>query len=108
MQVRAAQAGESVGYGAAQTLERATRIAILGVGYADGYHRLAGSADGRPGAQAMLNGVAAPIIGRISMDLIAVDVSAPAFDGLRPGDWVDLINDHFTVNHGASLAQTIG
>src|SRR4029079_8395661 len=48
--VREAEAGETVGYGATETVKRPSRIAILGAGYADGYHRLAGSSDSRPGA----------------------------------------------------------
>jgi alanine racemase len=108
LQVRHARAGETVGYGARQTLQRDSRIAILGVGYADGYHRIAGSTDEVQGAFIALNGSLAPFAGRISMDLIAADITEPAFAALKAGDWIDLINAHYTVNHVAKAAQTIG
>ena len=108
LQVRSGAPGETVGYGAAQTLTRASRIAILGVGYADGYHRIAGSTDDEKGASAWINGVEAPLVGRISMDLIAIDVSNPQLDGVKPGDWADLINAQYTVNDVAKHARTIG
>ena len=108
MQIRHAQAGEAVGYGARQTLQRDSRIAILGVGYADGYHRLAGSTDEVAGASVVIDGSLAPLVGRISMDLMAVDITDPAFGHLQAGDHVDLINETYTVNDVAKVAQTIG
>ncbi|WP_375570030.1 alanine racemase [Ahrensia marina] len=105
MQVRLAKAGDIVGYGATKTLERDSRIAILGVGYADGYHRLVGNA---PDAHVMINDQPAPMLGRVSMDLIATDITEPHFDDVRPGMFVELINSKLTVDVVAGWAKTIG
>lgn len=104
--VREAKRGETVGYGATQTLKRAARIAILGIGYADGYHRAAGSADGRPGARAFVRGKPAPLVGRVSMDLIAIDVSDIA--GVARGDTAELFGPNIPVDEAAGHAGTIG
>ncbi|MEM1286802.1 MAG: alanine racemase [Pseudomonadota bacterium] len=108
MQVRRAHAGETVGYGAAETLKADARLAILGAGYADGFHRLSGSSDGRPGGSVKLNGASAPLVGRVSMDLMAADISAPVFDEVQAGDLATLINEAWTVDNAAAAMETIG
>ena len=75
LQVREAAAGETVGYGAGRTLTRATRIAILAAGYADGYLRAAGSSDRRSRSFRPSRRPPLPLVGRVSMDLMAVDVT---------------------------------
>jgi alanine racemase len=106
LQVRDVDAGQSVGYGAVEKLAQRTRIATLGVGYADGYHRLAGSSDQRQGGFAHIGETYLPIVGRVSMDLITVDVSeAP---GAAVGDWVELIGHHIPLDDVAAHAGTIG
>jgi alanine racemase len=104
--VRDGQAGETVGYGATETLKRPSRLAILAAGYADGYHRLAGSSDARPGASVILRGREAPIVGRISMDLMAVDVTD--IDGIARGDWAELFGPNMPIDRVARHAGTIG
>ncbi len=106
LQVRDVRPGETVGYGATETARQATRVAILAAGYADGYHRLAGSSDRRAGARAFLHGRHAPLIGRVSMDLIAIDVSA--IPGAERGDWVEMIGPNVPVDEVAHHAGTIG
>lgn len=106
LQVREVKAGETCGYGATETFKRASRVAILAAGYADGYHRLAGSSDERPGARAFVHGRYAPLVGRVSMDLIAVDVTGIA--GIERGDWVELIGPNVPVDEVAHRAGTIG
>ncbi len=108
LQIRHAKAGQSVGYGAAQILNRDTRLAILAAGYADGFHRIAGSSNDTPGATATLAGQTAPLVGRISMDLIAIDITDPCFDAVTQGDFATLIDAHTTVDMVAATAQTIG
>jgi len=82
LQLRELSAGDSVGYGATFTAERPMRIAILNIGYADGYLRaFAGH------GQARFDGVPCPIVGRVSMDLIAVDIGTMA---AAEGDWVEV------------------
>lgn len=105
IQVRQAAAGETVGYGAAQTLARPSRIAIVSLGYADGYLRAAGGSDVAPGAPAFVNGVATRLVGRVSMDLVAVDVTdAPC----ERGDFIEVIGPNVSVDAAAAHAGTIG
>lgn len=105
VQVREVPAGETVGYGGRETTRRASRIAILSVGYADGFHRAASSADGAPGARGLLHGRAVALIGRISMDLMAVDVTDVP-EATR-GDAIELIGDTITVQEVAARMGTI-
>jgi alanine racemase len=106
LQVREAKRGETVGYGATETLRQPTRIAIVAAGYADGYHRHAGSSDARPGARAFLHGRYAPLVGRVSMDLIAIDVTD--IPGAERGDWVELFGANIPIDEVAHHAGTIG
>ena len=106
LQIRDAKPGETVGYGATETVKRASRIAIVAAGYADGYPRLAGSTDERYGARAFLHGRHAPLIGRVSMDLITIDVTG--ISGAERGDWVELIGPNVPVDEVARHAGTIG
>ena len=86
VQRRTIRAGETCGYGATWTANADTEAAIVNIGYADGYLRCfagkgAANIDGKP----------LPLIGRVSMDLIALDASAEP--GLAEGDWVTLDYD---------------
>ncbi len=86
LQRRTVRAGESVGYGATWVAERDTEIAIANIGYADGYLRsFAGNGTVKFGEAAL------PLVGRVSMDLIAVDCSAAR--DLAEGDWVAIDYD---------------
>ena len=98
LQRRFIRPGQSVGYGATYVAERRREIAILNVGYADGYLR------GFSGTGAALrDGQRLPVLGRVSMDLLAVDVSmAPE---LRDGDWLDLEFDLPRAAAQAGLSQ---
>ena len=104
--VREAEEGETVGYGATQSLKVPTRLATLSAGYADGYHRLAGGSDERPGARVWVRGQRAPLVGRVSMDLITIDVTD--IPGVARGDWVELFGRHIAVDDVARQAGTIG
>lgn len=84
LQVRTAAPGDTVGYGATFAAARATRLAIVNAGYADGLPRA-------PGGVARVDGVDAPVVGRVSMDLTAIDVTdAPP---IAAGDWLELAFD---------------
>ena len=87
LQVRDVGAGESVGYNATWVAARPSRIAILGVGYADGFPR----ALSNHGA-ACFDGARLPLVGRVSMDLSAYDVTDRS--GISPGDWLELLGPH--------------
>jgi alanine racemase len=106
LHVREAAPGETVGYGATETVRKPTRIAVLGAGYADGYHRAASSADGRPGARVFVRKGYAPLVGRVSMDLMAVDVTG--IPGVARGDWAELFGPNVPVDEVAAHAGTIG
>ena len=69
-------------------------------------HRLAGSSDQRPGARVFLRGRAAPLVGRVSMDLMAVDVTD--IPGAKRGDWAELFGANMPVDEVAAHAGTIG
>ncbi len=106
LQVRTAAAGETVGYGARQTLKRSTRLAVLGVGYADGYHRAAGSTDNIEGASVFIRGRTAPLVGRVSMDLMVADVTEIA--DVHRGDMAELFGPNILLDDVADRAGTIG
>jgi alanine racemase len=108
LQIGEAAAGETVGYGAAQTLTRPTRYATVAVGYADGYPRALGSTDERPGAIGFVNGCAVPMLGRVSMDLTVFDVTDVPPQDLHRGGFVELLGPFFTVDDAAKLVGTIG
>ena len=98
VQRRTIPAGESCGYGATFIAERDTEAAILNIGYADGY--LCGfSTHG----SAFAGEFALPVIGRVSMDLMAIDVDAAP--DLKEGDWVELDYDLPTASRQSGLSQ---
>jgi alanine racemase len=107
LQVRDAAAGETVGYGATRTLKRRSRVAVVSVGYADGIFRSLSTKDGEEGLVVYLGSYAAPILGRVSMDLITVDVTSVPESLSRRGAWVELIGPNVTAQEFAARAGTI-
>ena len=103
LQVRDVDRGETVGYGAAHQMDRPGRIAILALGYADGWLR---SSSHR--GTARIAGKPAPVIGRISMDLVTLDVTGLDPRTVRPGDYADLLDAQYGVDDAAFAAETIG
>ncbi|MGH6728130.1 MAG: alanine racemase [Pseudolabrys sp.] len=108
VQVRSVPRGETVGYDAGWTAKRATRVAVVAVGYADGYLRAASASDDAPGADAIVAGKRCPLAGRVSMDLLAIDITDLPDGSARRGDLVTLIGDGITVDTLANAAGTIG
>ena len=106
--IREAKAGTTVGYGARLKLSRDSRLAIISAGYADGIFRAAGSSDNKKGADAIVAGTRCNVAGRISMDLMAVDVTDVPADKVKRGDLVTLLGDGITVDDLAGHARTIG
>lgn len=107
VRVREVAEGAAVGYGAAFVARRPSRIAVLSAGYADGYLRRAGASDAGPGAMAGVGGVAVPLAGRVSMDLIAVDVTDAPAEAVRVGAWVELFGPTIPIQEVAAAAGTI-
>lgn len=108
IQVRAVARGEAVGYGGAQTVRRDSQVAIVSLGYADGLHRLCGATDNHPGASLRHGGQAYPLIGRVSMDLTAVDITDAPEGSISRGSWLGVLDDTQTVDALARHAGTIG
>ncbi|MCE3256127.1 MAG: alanine racemase region [Nitrobacter vulgaris] len=109
LQTRSIDKGESVGYGATWTARRPTRLAVVSAGYADGYFRAGGSNDGTRGADVVIAGTRCPVAGRISMDLLAVDITdLPSHAKVRRGHLATLIGEGITVNELAHHFGTIG
>ncbi|HUS97010.1 MAG TPA: alanine racemase [Hyphomicrobiaceae bacterium] len=108
LQVRDTAAGETVGYGASHVLTRPARIATIGCGYADGFLRAIGPSGSALGPMGFIGDYPVPVIGRVSMDLITVDVTNVP-DGLAVrGGWVEVMGGRVTVDDLTDRAGTIG
>ena len=107
VQVRRIARGDTVGYGAAFSAARASRIAVVAVGYGDGYLRAAGAAKGKPAAEVIIAGKRCPLVGAVSMDLIAVDVTDLPDGSARRGDLVTLIGGDIGIDELAAACGTI-
>ncbi len=133
IQIRYAKAGETVSYGATETLKRDTKIAVCAVGYADGYHRSIGLKTGQnaPGndtplarsqygtnADSVRNehgsragfvcGRHVPILGRVTMDFTMFDVTEVPDAQLDEAQWVELFGQNITLDDVARAGGTIG
>lgn len=120
LQVKSAAPGETVGYGGAETVLPSTLnesgrrvIATISAGYADGYIRSAGSSDTRKGAFGAWRNQPVPLIGRVSMDLISVDLTEhPDVKQITKtgctDEWIELIGPNIPVDDVATSAGTIG
>src|SRR2546430_1068056 len=108
VQIRNVERGESVGYGGTWTARRPTRLAIVSAGYAGGYFRAGGSNDGTRGAEVIVAGKRCPVAGRVSMDLIAIDITDLEKNAVRRGHMATLIGDGITVDELAHHFGTIG
>ena len=99
LQARVVPRGESIGYGAAFTAKNTTRVAILAAGYADGVPRAA-----HPLGAVWFDGARRPMLGRVSMDLIAVDITD--CDAARPGAMMQILGPDLPVDDAAAAAGT--
>ena len=101
--------GESIGYGSIFTAQRDTTVGVVACGYADGYPRLAsiGNKNGQPNlaAPAAVDGKLTQLIGRVSMDMLFVDLTDIPTAGI--GSQVELWGDLILVNDVARTANTI-
>lgn len=97
-----ARAGESVGYGATVTLKEDTLIATCAIGYADGILR-----SGSNKIVTYLGDTPCPVMGRISMDLVTIDVSK-AHQHAKSGAWVEFVGQNAKLEEQAARCGTIG
>lgn len=100
LQVREVAAGDTVGYGARFTAEGPRRIAVIGVGYADGVLRSAW-----PGGGVWFEGAFRPFAGRLSMDLATIDVTG--CETARAGEWVELFGPNLPIDDAAKAWGTL-
>ncbi|WP_239670741.1 alanine racemase [Vibrio variabilis] len=102
--VRDVKQGESVGYGATWTSERDTKVGVIAIGYGDGYPRTAPN-----GTPVLVNGRKVPIAGRVSMDMLTVDLGPEALD--RVGDeailWGEELPSEEVANHIGTIAYEL-
>jgi len=113
IQVRDAAPGDTVGYNGQWTAPGPSRLATLSIGYADGYPRAASATDakakaGAPFGEAIIAGRRCPFAGRVSMDLLSVDVTSLPAGAVKRGDLVTLIGDDLTIDEVGARAGTIG
>ncbi len=99
--VRTLPAGHGVSYGRQFVTSRATRVATIGIGYGDGYPRHVSG----QGAEVFINGCRCPILGRVTMDQIMVDVTAAG--EVKEGDEVEMFGPNIPVAEVAEKAGTI-
>ncbi|MFT3966866.1 MAG: alanine racemase [Sphingobium sp.] len=99
LQRRTIRGGESVGYGATYSADRTREAAVLNLGYADGYRR----GFSNSGYATADDGTVLPIMGRVSMDLIVVDVTDRP--SLGEGDWVEIAYDLSQASIASGLSQ---
>lgn len=108
LQVRDVPASETVGYGAVHTARKPTRVATIACGYADGFLRALGGSTDHPGPAGYIGPHPVPIVGRVSMDLITLDVSDVPEDLVYRGAWVEVMGDRVTLDDLTDRAGTIG
>ena len=107
LQVKEVKTGETVGYGAGHTVSRDSRIAVIAIGYADGFFRSQSGSNTRPGGKVAIAGHYAPVVGRVSMDMIGVDITDIPVQPL-PGDMVEILGPHISIDDMADVSNTIG
>lgn len=98
--VKTIKPGARVGYAGTWYCETSTRLGIVAIGYGDGYPRAA-----KTGTPVLINGKRVPLVGRVSMDMIAVDLCTQP--GSKPGDTVTLWGDGLPVEEIAQCSDTI-
>jgi alanine racemase len=107
IQVREVKAGQTVGYGATWTAARDSRIAVLGAGYKDGVPRALSSTAADGPAQVFIAGRRRPVVGRISMDMMAVDITGIPQTSVRRGTRAEIMGPNIPIDEAAAWAGTI-
>jgi alanine racemase len=108
VQIRTVARDQTIGYGAAWTARRNSRIAVVALGYANGLLRAGSASDEHPGGAAIVAGKRCTIVGRISMDLLMIDITDLAEGAVRRGDFATLIGGELSIDEVALAAGTIG
>ncbi|MCF6320353.1 MAG: alanine racemase [Rhizobiaceae bacterium] len=114
VQVRQVNKGDVIGYGGTHVFERDSTVALVAAGYGDGYHRAASGAgvaarnDKSSGGFGAIGGHKVPIIGRISMDLMAFDISKVPAQIIENEAFIELFGHDILLDDAARAAGTIG
>lgn len=108
LQVQDVPSGGRIGYSATYRAASPRRIATIAAGYADGVFRHASAANEESGGAVAIRGKLAPIVGRVSMDLITVDITDVGDPAPERGDFVDLIGPELPLEAVGLNARTIG
>jgi len=108
LQVRDVAPGSTIGYSAAYVAERMMKVAVIAAGYADGTPRHLSTAAGTIGGYVAFSGKPAPIVGRVSMDLITVDITDLEDNIPERCDWAELIGPTITLEDVGMASGTIG
>lgn len=98
--VKSVAQGETVGYAGSWVCQHATRLGVVAIGYGDGYPRHA-----KVGTPVLVNGQRTRLIGRVSMDMITVDLNGQP--DAKPGDPVTLWGEGLAIEEVAAWADTI-
>ena len=106
LQVREVPIGATVGYGATWKAGRPSRVALLGAGYTDGIPRAYASVEGEQRAEVLVGGRRCPVIGRISMDMMAVDVTDLAPGAVRQDMRAEIVGSSIPLEEAAAWAET--
>jgi alanine racemase len=107
LQIRDVAKGQTVGYSATWKAKRNSRIAIIAAGYADGIARkLSSTPKGGP-AQVYLAGQRCPVVGRVSMDMMTIDVTDVSMRKLAHAQEAELFGKHIPIDEAAGWAGTI-
>ncbi len=108
LQLRELAPGQSIGYSATFVAERITRVAVIAAGYADGCLRHLSAGNDEQGGHVAFAGRRAPIVGRVSMDLITVDITDLEHTAVERGDWAEIIGPTITIEDIGRASGTIG
>ncbi len=108
LQISEGRTGETVGYGASYTLNRNSKLAVLGYGYADGFFRSLSGTNQRPGGKVFIRGKLCPVVGKVSMDMTIVDVTELGADLPMPGEGAEVFGANVSVDDQADAGGTIG
>jgi alanine racemase len=101
LQLQRVDTGETVGYGATFRVKRPSLLATIGLGYADGLMRAIGNR-----GEGAIDGARVPVVGRVSMDLVTVDVTDVSGERLHVGTRVEFLGDTISLDEFAARADT--
>ncbi|MBU1565080.1 MAG: alanine racemase [Proteobacteria bacterium] len=104
-QIKTVKKGESIGYGGAYTVKRDTRLALVHIGYKDGYLRILSETDENPkGVYVYMDGYRLPIIGKISLGITTVDVTDVPESTLQKFNYVEVVGPNVDIKYLADIA----